>query len=106
MTRKVVRDVPDEKMGRDILVRDGLAQQVPKPEWYPAGSFDACISRSPKQNRSNIRLACRSKQENNICIDHGWMSYGFYIPFNSISAISGRCKGEHEKLCVMKHPLG
>ena len=40
-----------------------LARQVPEPEWYPAGLFGACISQSPKQNRSNIRLACRSKQD-------------------------------------------
>ena len=39
-----------------------LARQVPEPEWYPAGLFGACISRSPKQNRSNVCLACRSKQ--------------------------------------------
>ena len=26
----------------------------------------------------------------------------FYIPFNSISAISGRWKDEHERLCAMK----
>ena len=32
----------------------------------------------------------------------GWMSLGFYVPFNSISVISGRWKGEHERLCVMK----
>ena len=31
-----------------------LARQVPEPEWYNAGLFDACISRSPKQNRSNV----------------------------------------------------
>ena len=31
-----------------------LARQVPKPEWYPAGLFGAHISRSPKQNRSNM----------------------------------------------------
>ena len=31
-------------MGRDVQVR----------EWYPAGLFGACISRTPKQNRSNI----------------------------------------------------
>ena len=42
-----------------------LARQVPEPEWYPAGLFGACISRSPKQNRSNICLACRSKQDKN-----------------------------------------
>ena len=34
-----------------------LARRVPEPEWYPAGLFGACISRSPKQNRFNIRLA-------------------------------------------------
>ena len=28
---------------------------------------------------------------------------GFYVPFNSISVISGRWKGEHESLCAMKH---
>ena len=50
---KVVQDDPDEKMGRD---ETGLARQVPEPEWYPAGSFGACISQSPKQNRSNICL--------------------------------------------------
>ena len=32
----------------------------------------------------------------------GWMSSGFYVPFNSISVISGRWKGEHERLCAMK----
>ena len=31
-----------------------LARQVPEPEWYPAGLFGACISRSTKQNRSNM----------------------------------------------------
>ena len=30
------------------------------------------------------------------------MSLGFYVPFNSISDISGRWKGEHERLCAMK----
>ena len=30
------------------------------------------------------------------------MSSGFYVPFNSISVISGRWKGEHERLCAMK----
>ena len=30
----------------------------------------------------------------------------FYIPFNSISVISGRWKGEHERLCAMKCRLG
>ena len=30
-----------------------LARQAPEPEWYPAGLFGACISRSPKQNRSS-----------------------------------------------------
>ena len=28
---------------------------------------------------------------------------GFYVPFNSISVISERRKGEHERLCAMKH---
>ena len=31
-----------------------LAREVPEPEWYPAGMFGACISRSPKHNRSNM----------------------------------------------------
>ena len=31
-----------------------LARQVPEPDWYPAGLFGACISRSPNQNRSNM----------------------------------------------------
>ena len=31
---------------------------------------------------------------------------GFYIPINSISVISGQWKGEHERLCAMKHHLG
>ena len=30
----------------------------------------------------------------------------FNVPFNSISVISGRWKGEHEKLCAMKRRLG
>ena len=38
---------------------------------------------------------------------HGWMDeLGFYVPFNSISVISGRRKGEDEKLCAMKRCLG
>ena len=33
----------------------------------------------------------------------GWMDeLQFNVPFNSISFISGRWKGEHEKLCAMK----
>ena len=30
----------------------------------------------------------------------------FNVPFNRISFISGRWKGEHEKLCAMKRCLG
>ena len=28
---------------------------------------------------------------------------GFYVPFYSFSVISGRWKGEHERLCAVKH---
>ena len=31
---------------------------------------------------------------------------GFYVPFNSISVLSGWWKGEYERLCAMKHCLG
>ena len=41
-------------MGRDVQVRDGFGATSPEPEWCPAGLFGACISRSPKQNRSNM----------------------------------------------------
>ena len=34
--------------------------------WYPASEFGACKSRSPKQNRSNICLACRSKTKTQV----------------------------------------
>ena len=54
-----------DEMSRYEMV---LARQVPEPEWYPAGLFGACISLSPKQNRSNICLACRSKQDNKVII--------------------------------------
>ena len=37
-----------------------LARQVSEPEWYPAGLFGVCISRIPKQNRSNM-LQARQK---------------------------------------------
>ena len=34
---------------------------------------------------------------------NGWVDeLQFNVPFNSISFISGRWKGEHEKLCAMK----
>ena len=37
----------------------------------------------------------------------GWMDeLRFNVPFNSISFISGRWKGEHEKLFAMKRRLG
>ena len=37
----------------------------------------------------------------------GWMDeLLFNVPFNSISLISGRWKGEHEKFCEMKRRLG
>ena len=39
-----------------------LARQVPEPEWYPAGLFGAYISRSPKQNRSNIYVLQDKKE--------------------------------------------
>ena len=36
----------------------------------------------------------------NFCMDRRWMDeLGFYIRFNSNSVISGRWKGEHERLC-------
>ena len=31
---------------------------------------------------------------------------GFYVPFNSISVISRRWKGDYERLCTMKRRLG
>ena len=38
---------------------------------------------------------------------HGWIDeLGFYVPFNSISVILRRWKGEHERLWVMKRRLG
>ena len=38
---------------------------------------------------------------------NGWMDeLRFNVPFNRISFISGRRKGEHEKLCAMKRRLG
>ena len=30
----------------------------------------------------------------------------FYVPFNSISVISGQWKGEHERLCTTRCRLG
>ena len=35
MTRKVVRDDPDEKMGRDVQVRDGLGATSPGTRMVP-----------------------------------------------------------------------
>ena len=40
----------------------------------------------------------------NMQLMDGWIR--FYVPFNSISVISGRWKGEHERLCAMKCCLG
>ena len=38
---------------------------------------------------------------------NGWMDeLQFNVPFNSISFISGRWKGEHEKHCAMNRRLG
>ena len=45
----MVREKWDEMSWFEMV----LARQVPEPEWYPAGLFDACVSRSPKQNVSN-----------------------------------------------------
>ena len=39
----------------------------------------------------------------NLVMD-GWVSV--LCPFNSISVISRQWKGEHERLCAMKHRLG
>ena len=36
----------------------------------------------------------------------GWMDVRVLHPFNSISVISRRWKGEHERLCAMKRRLG
>ena len=36
----------------------------------------------------------------------GWWMDEFHIPFNSISVISERSKGEHERRCAMKRHLG
>ena len=35
-----------------------------------------------------------------------WMDERVLRPFNSISVISRRWKGEHERLCAMKRRLG
>ena len=47
-------------------------------------------------------MLCICTLEKCIAISDGWMSSGFYVPFNSISVVSGRWKGEHERLCAMK----
>ena len=37
----------------------------------------------------------------------GWMDdLTFYVPFNSISVILRRWKGEYDRLCAMKRRLG
>ena len=47
------------------------------------------------------QLKCHFKVHNS------WMDdLRFHIQFNSISVISGRWKGEHERLCAMKRRLG
>ena len=46
MTRKVVRDDPDENMGRGDRVRDGFGTTSPEPGMVPVGLFGACISRN------------------------------------------------------------
>ena len=44
------------------------------------------------------------KSISNTCNMDGWVR--ILRPFNSISVISRRWKGEHERLCAMKHRLG
>ena len=48
------------------------------------------------------------EHKQNFDIDQGWMDgwVRFLRPFNSISVISRWWKGEHERLCAMKHRLG
>ena len=58
----------------------------------------------------NYYPACRSHKQFFLqkILDPKWM-YGWVRvvrPFNSISVISRRWKGEHERLCAMKHRLG
>ena len=51
-------------------------------------------------NRIYIEIICRVGL-------NGWMDeLRFNVPFNNISFISRRWKGEHEKLCAMKLRLG
>ena len=47
-------------------------------------------------------MLCICTLEKCVAKSDGWTSSGFYVPFNSISVISGRWKGEHERLCAMK----
>ena len=34
----------------------------------------------------------------------GW--FAIYVPFNSISLISGRCEDDNDRLCAMEHGCG
>ena len=66
------------------------------------GHFDSCLL-SPSTgifvNRIYTEIICRVGL-------NGWMDeLRFNVPFNSISFISGRWKGEHEKVCAMKRHL-
>ena len=36
----------------------------------------------------------------------GWMTCSFYVLFNNISVISGRCLDNNERLCAMELRLG
>ena len=51
---------------------------------------------------------CLTKYHNNFNVVHlPWTDeLGFYVPFNSISVISERWKGDYERLCAIKRRLG
>ena len=77
--------------------------------WYPARLFGACISRSAKQNRSNICLVCRGKEDKNVYalryLVHisWWRSHG-YVNLRYLKSSQVKFPKNAEKL--FKHRYG
>ena len=57
----------------------------------------------PHRNRVGPHLSSEEKDRQNIGQMDGWMDdLRFYVLFNSISVISGRCIDDNERLCAME----
>ena len=97
---------------RDLLLRNKAPLTINKTQLIKKQTNKSDSKQDTTDNKKQD-ITENTKQVVDLCImkyelRHSWMDGWVRVlrPFNSISVISWRWKGEHERLCAMKRRLG